>query len=90
MMQRPSYRVIISKKAAKAVNEIPAADALRIYKLILALADNPFPVGYKKLEGFENRYRIRSGVYRIIYSIDKGKLIIMVLAVGHRKDIYER
>jgi mRNA interferase RelE/StbE len=60
-----------------------------IIKLAIAdLTDNPRPYGYKKLKG-EDAYRIRVGDYRIIYEIDDGKIIVTVVSVGHRKDIYK-
>jgi mRNA interferase RelE/StbE len=55
---------------------------------IANLAVNPRPFGYKKLKG-EEAYRIRVGDYRIIYEIDDGKIIVTVVSVGNRKDIYK-
>jgi mRNA interferase RelE/StbE len=52
------------------------------------LADNPRPYGYKKLKG-EDAYRIRVGNYRVIYEIEDDKIIVIVVSVGHRKDIYK-
>ncbi|WP_218160718.1 type II toxin-antitoxin system RelE family toxin [Arsenicibacter rosenii] len=59
----------------------------RIVSRLRALADNPRPVGYKKLKG-RTGYRIRIGAYRIVYEIEDGQLIILVIDIGHRKDIY--
>ena len=55
---------------------------------IADLADNPRPYGYKKLKG-EDAYRIRVGDYRVIYEINDDKIIVTVVMVGHRKDIYK-
>ena len=59
-----------------------------IKSAISDLADNPRPFGYKKLKG-EEAYRIRVGVYRIIYEIDNNRIIVTVVSVGHRKEIYK-
>lgn len=57
---------------------------------ILSLASNPRPNGCKKLSGVKELYRIRRGDYRIIYSIENKKLIIIIVRVGHRRDIYRK
>ncbi|MFE4105560.1 type II toxin-antitoxin system RelE family toxin, partial [Almyronema epifaneia] len=57
--------------------------------LIETLAQEPRPPKCKKLKGQQNRYRVRSGDYRIIYSIEDAALIVRVIKVGHRRDIYE-
>ena len=68
---------------------MPQSVATDIYEAILKLADNPFPKGSLKLEPkSENLYRIRSGNYRIIYSVDNDILRVLVLKIGDRKDIY--
>ncbi|MFC0776288.1 type II toxin-antitoxin system RelE family toxin [Terrimonas alba] len=64
-------------------------DYSTIKAAIYSLADNPRPHGYKKLKG-RDAYRIRSGDYRIIYSIFDKILTVEVIAIGHRKDIYEQ
>jgi mRNA interferase RelE/StbE len=66
---------------------IPAKDLLRILKRIEMLGDNPRPPGCEKLTG-EERYRLRQGAYRILYSIQDDKLTVWVVKVGHRKDVY--
>jgi mRNA interferase RelE/StbE len=59
-----------------------------IKSAIAALANNPRPYGYKKLKG-EDAYRIRVGDYRIIYEINDDRIIVTVVSIGHRKDIYK-
>ncbi len=61
---------------------------LVVKSAIAALADNPRPYGYKKLKG-EDAYCIRVGDYRVIYEINDGKIIVTMVSVGHRKDIYK-
>ena len=55
---------------------------------MLALGEEPYPPGSRKLTGYDDVFRIRVGVYRIIYSVSGRKLVIVILKIGHRKDIY--
>jgi mRNA interferase RelE/StbE len=55
-----------------------------------SLATDPRPPGWRKLAGISDRYRIRVGDYRMIYSVDDGKVTVLVLAIGHRREVYER
>lgn len=84
----PNYTAILSKKAQKQLDKIPDKIAEPILDAIAGLEENPRPVGYKKLKGREG-YRIRTGNYRIIYDIFDNELIVDVITLGHRKDIYE-
>jgi mRNA interferase RelE/StbE len=79
---------LIKPSAAKELEAIGSErDRLRIVERIEALAGNRRPQGVQKLSGAE-KYRIRSGDYRIVYSIEDGKLAVYVVKVGHRRDIY--
>jgi mRNA interferase RelE/StbE len=60
----------------------------RLQAKIDALSEIPRPDGYKKIQGFKNRYRIRVGDYRIIYEIHDDVLLVLIVKVGHRRDIY--
>ncbi|HXP48466.1 MAG TPA: type II toxin-antitoxin system RelE/ParE family toxin [Bacteroidia bacterium] len=82
------YTVTIDKRVLKELEKINDPDYSKIKKAIFSLSDNPRPQGYKKLKGRPG-YRIRQGDYRIIYEIHDHVLIIDVIALGHRKDIYE-
>lgn len=82
------YSVTIDKRALKTLEKISEPDYSKIKTAIFALADKPRPQGYKKLKSRES-YRIRQGNYRIIYDIFDKILVVDVIAVGHRKDIYE-
>ncbi len=84
-----SYRIEISKRVRKDFRPIPKKDAEQILLEIQKLADDPQPAQSKKLKG-EDLYRIRIGVYRVIYEIIDDRLIITVVKVGHRKDIYRK
>ena len=82
-----SYELVFRRSVAKDLRELPKADVKRILLRIRSLADDPRPAGCEKLSGQE-RYRVRQGVYRIVYEIDDHILIVLVVKVGHRRDIY--
>ncbi len=82
------YQISLTKRAAKALEKIPNPNYSEIKKAIYALADNPRPQGYLKLKG-RNAFRLRVSDYRIIYEIVDSKLIVNIIALGHRKNIYE-
>jgi len=82
-----NYKIEIKKSAAKEISKLPRVALKRILERIEALGEEPRPKGCKKLSADE-KYRIRVGVYRVLYSIDDDRLIIFVVKAGHRKEIY--
>jgi mRNA interferase RelE/StbE len=84
-----AYTLEISKTFEKELLNLPEKVVERILVAVRNLAENPRPSGCKKLKGSKTDYRIRIGDYRVIYEIHDGKLVVLVLNVGHRKDIYE-
>jgi mRNA interferase RelE/StbE len=82
-----SYELVVKKSVAKDLREFPKADVKRILQRIRSLADDPRPPGCEKLSGQE-RYRLRQGAYRIVYEIDDKILIVLVVKVAHRRDVY--
>jgi mRNA interferase RelE/StbE len=82
-----SYELVFKKSVAKDLREFPKADVKRILQRIRSLADDPRPTGCEKLSGQE-RYRLRQGAYRIVYEIDDKVLIVLVVKIGHRRDVY--
>ena len=82
-----TYKISILRRAQKQLAKIPASDYKKVKQAILDLAHDPRPPGSKKLKGREG-WRFRQGDYRIIYEIQDDKLIIIVLDIGHRKNIY--
>ena len=82
-----SFEVIFKQSVAKDLRQIPKKDVARILKRIDALKAEPRPSGVEKLSGQE-KYRIRQGVYRILYEIRNDELIVVVVKVGHRRDVY--
>lgn len=83
-----SYRIEYAKGVEKDFRNIPIKTANRIAKAIDKLGLEPRPPGSVKLVGFDSEYRIRVGDYRVIYQIHDSVLIVLVIEVGHRKDIY--
>ena len=83
-----TYTILIERYALKQIMKLDKKVIPLIKTAIASLAHNPRPHGYKKLKG-EDAYRIRVGNYRVIYEIDNGKIIVTVVSVGHRKDIYK-
>ena len=83
-----NYRIVIKKSAAKEIERIEIKDRIRIIEKIRTLASNPPPAGSKKLSG-QDKYRIRQGNYRILYQVIGQELIVNVVKVGHRRDIYK-
>jgi len=83
------YSLAFRKSVAKDLRPIPKKDVARILRRIRLLQDDPRPAGSEKLSGQE-RYRIRQGVYRIIYEVMDDHLLVTVVKVGHRGHVYKR
>ncbi|MFT5397813.1 MAG: mRNA interferase RelE/StbE [Planctomycetota bacterium] len=83
-----SYSLAFKKSVAKDLGTIPNDDIKRILNRIESLCENPRVKGCVKLSG-EEKYRVRQGVYRIIYEIQDKELIIMVVKVAHRSHVYK-
>jgi len=82
------YNVSIKPSAVKEIEAIPQKkERQRITRRIGQLANNPRPPGSTKLSGHD-KYRLRQGVYRIVYGIEDNELTVVVVKVGHRKDVY--
>ncbi|MCH7475229.1 MAG: type II toxin-antitoxin system RelE/ParE family toxin [Gemmatimonadetes bacterium] len=82
------YSIEISRTAEKQLEKLNRDDQRRVGRAILALADDPRPQGSRKLTGYDDVFRIRVGRYRVLYSISGKTLIIIILKIGHRKDVY--
>ena len=82
-----SYELVFRKSVAKDLRAFPKQEVKRIMQRIRSLADDPRPVGCEKLSGKE-RYRVRQGAYRIIYEVEDARLVVLIVKVGHRRDIY--
>ncbi|XVX19614.1 type II toxin-antitoxin system RelE family toxin [Actinomycetota bacterium] len=85
-----TYAVTLAPAAARALRKLDRPAQARIQAVIDLLASDPRPPGARKLAGGEGEWRVRSGDYRVIYEINDGVLCVLVLAVGHRREIYQR
>lgn len=85
-----SYHVEVETSAAKQIQRLQRHDQQRVMTEILALADNPRPNGYIKMSGSVDAYRIRVGVFRIVYVVDDTVRVVTVTRVGHRREVYRR
>lgn len=83
------YKIEFKPSVWKDLDNVPKTDRRRILKRIQTLTVDPRPAGCQKLSGQE-RYRVRQGDYRIIYSIEDDRLIVVVVKVGNRREVYDR
>ena len=81
------YQIVLKKKAKKFIDKLPVLERKRI---VTAIENLPYGEDIKKLQGYENILRLRVGTYRIIYTVDHGKLIVTVIDAGNRGQIYKR
>lgn len=82
------YDIEISETAEKQLKKLQRGDQRRVARAIVALADEPHPRGSRKLSGYNDVFRIRVGRYRVIYSVSGNRLIVIILKIGHRKDVH--
>ena len=84
-----SYKVYIKPSAVKEIEALPKKDRIRVIQKIKGLSTDPRPIGCEKLTGGD-KYRIRQGRYRIVYALEDKELVVIVVKVGHRRDIYKK
>ena len=82
-----SYKILIKPSAVKEIEAIPQKDRRRIVARIQGLSGDPRPPGSQKLSG-QDKFRLRQGAYRIVYSVNDDDLSLLVVKVGHRKEMY--
>ncbi|MSQ97870.1 MAG: type II toxin-antitoxin system RelE/ParE family toxin [Xanthomonadales bacterium] len=82
-----SYELVFRKSVAKDLRALPRQDVKRILQRISSLAEDPRPAGCERLSS-QQRYRVRQGVYRIIYEINDSRLMVLLVQVGHRPEVY--
>ena len=82
------YRIEWLPVARRQLRKLPRGAAERVFSLVDALAENPRPEGCRKLAGHDARFRVRSGDYRAIYEVRDRVLVVLVVTVGHRRDVY--
>jgi len=83
------YRIEIKRSAAKEIKHLPPLDLKKILAKIESFSENPRPADCVKLSA-EEKYRVRCGDYRILYAIEDDVLVVTVVRVGHRKDVYRK
>lgn len=81
------YKIIIKKRARKFIDKLPRNERIRVIKAIEMLPDGE---DIKKLKGHDNLLRLRVGEYRIIYTVEHGELVVLVIDAGNRGEIYQR
>jgi mRNA interferase RelE/StbE len=84
-----SYKVLVRKSAADELSRVPKKDLRRIVDRIRALGEEPRPHGCEKLSALE-RYRVRQGDYRVVYSIKDGEQTVEIVKIGHRSEVYRK
>ena len=83
-----TFHVEVTPAARRDLAKLPRDILRRVDAHIVALADNPYPPGAKKLQGGEGVFRVRVGDYRMLYTVEHHRLVIVVVRVGHRREIY--
>ena len=83
-----SFSVELTRTAEKQLRRVAKRDRGRLLDAIEALGTKPRPQGARKLQGYEDIYRIRVGQYRVVYEVIDDRVVVIVLKLGHRKDIY--
>lgn len=81
------YELLFQPSVRKDLRGLPKDDVRRILSKVETLRDDPYQVGSERLVG-QDRYRIRQGNYRILYTVDDGRVLVEVVKIGHRKDVY--
>ncbi len=82
------YTVALAPRAVRELERLPLRIRKRIATAIDGLADAPMPVGAKKLQGPDGFWRIRVGDYRVIYDVRHKSVLVLVIRIGHRRDVY--
>ncbi len=85
---KPIYALLYRKSVEKDLRKLSTVQRKQIVEKIFTLCRDPYPPGSAKLQGGANLYRVRSGDYRIIYQVRNRELIILIVKVGHRKEVY--
>jgi len=83
------YKVVVNKKVLKSLDDVPPAYMLKIKEAVNNLAENPRPHGCKRLISADDTYRVRIGIYRIIYTIKDEILTVNVIKISHRSRAYK-
>ena len=82
------YRIEFSTTAERQLGKLRPPEQLRILRAIKGLSEERHPRGTRKLQGYADVYWIRVGTYRVLYSVESTRVLVIVLKIGHRKDVY--
>jgi mRNA interferase RelE/StbE len=82
------YETVLKPSAKKVLDTLPKPDKIRVIDALEKLADNPPHHGVVKLEAETDLYRVRVGKYRVVFTIEDDRLVVLVLKIGHRREIY--
>ncbi len=82
------YHVEITGSAERQLRKLARSNQLRVARALVGLATEPFPTQSRKIAGTQDVWRIRVGSYRILYSVDNDRVVVIILKIGHRKDVY--
>ena len=85
-----AHRIRVEKSVLRTLRRLQAADRRRVARRIDSLALQPRPAGVKKLSAPENIYRVRAGDYRILYQMRDRELLVLVVGLGHRREVYRK
>ena len=85
-----TYEVVLSPSATRQLRKFDPEVRRRIQAVLELLAENPQPPASTRLVGGAGEWRVRTGDYRVIYEIHEGRLLVLVLRMGHRREVYER
>ena len=84
-----TYQVVLSLSAIRQLRKFDPDVRRRIQAVLELLAENPRPPAATRLVGGAGEWRVRTGDYRVIYEIDEGRLLVLILRMGHRREVYE-
>lgn len=82
------YHVEITGSAERQLRKLSRSNQLRVARALVGLATEPFPTQSRKVAGTQDVWRIRVGSYRILYSVDNDRVVVIILKIGHRRDVY--
>lgn len=83
-----AYRIEFTPRADRQFRDLERSLQIRLGRRIDSLAENPYPQGVKKLGGKEDLYRVRVGDYRIVYQVRQKRLLVLIVRIGHRSEVY--
>ncbi|MFO1352040.1 MAG: type II toxin-antitoxin system RelE/ParE family toxin [Gammaproteobacteria bacterium] len=84
----PSYSLVWRRSAERELRKLPSDAIVRLIALAESLREDPYPPSARKLVGTQHTFRVRTGDYRLVYTVAGEQLIVEVIRVGHRKDVY--